>query len=77
VSSKYVERHYIEDSGEGYPASPDLFYECNICGDVLPSQPEISMSCRCGNVRIDSGYGRLALRDPTKMRIFVEVEELR
>jgi len=64
-------RQYVEwDPRKGYPAGPDLFYECGLCGDVIPSLPENADACRCGNVSVDADAGRVSVRDNEKLRIF-------
>ncbi len=64
-------RQYIEfDPRKGYPAGPDLFYECGLCGDVIPSIPENAAACRCGNVRVDTDGGRASIKNDEKLRIF-------
>jgi len=64
-------RQYIDfDPRKGYPAGPDLFYECGICGDVIPSMPDNAAACRCGNVLVDADSGRVSVREGEKLRIF-------
>lgn len=68
-------RQYLTfDSNEGYPASSDLYYECMICGFVVPSMPSESTHCDCRNIMIDADYGRIVIQDHSKVRLFTEVK---
>lgn len=58
-----------------YPAGKRVFYECGVCGDVLPSWPDESVHCRCWNIRIDADAGRLAIRDHAHARCFCEQDD--
>jgi hypothetical protein len=51
---------------EGYPRGPDLFYECGVCGVLIPSQPEDSTYCRCFNIGVDVGAFRFAVWDESR-----------
>ena len=67
-------RKYIEfDPSKGYPASGLLFYECLLCGGIVLSWPAKSISCRCLNIRVDPSYGRMAVNDPAKIRLFSRI----
>jgi len=44
----------------GWPAGADIYFRCVLCGGTVPSLPPDSVSCSCGNVRIDIDYGRAA-----------------
>jgi len=59
---------YIEhDFRDGWPAGDDLYYRCDLCGDMIPSTKD--GQCRCGNVYVDTGYGRAGARDVSKVRL--------
>ena len=58
------------DPRTGYPAGPDLAYECLQCGDSLPSQPQENHGCRCGNIFVDVDAGRISVRDDHLVRLF-------
>lgn len=58
----------------GYPADKGLFYECLQCGELVPSLPDDSMSCKCCNMRIDVDYGRIVVKEPERVRLFSECE---
>jgi len=62
------------DLRAGHPSRKNCFYECLICGDVLPSQPEDDIDCKCKNIIIDVSANRLVIEDPLKTRFFC-VEE--
>lgn len=46
----------------GYPVGPKLSYRCKSCGDVIPSQPEDGVGCRCGNIFVDVDYARVSIK---------------
>ena len=58
------------DPKQGYPAGEGLFYECTLCGDVIPSLPPDNTRCRCRNVAIDVDYGRMSVDDIGACRLF-------
>lgn len=60
------------DSQKGYPAGKNLYYECAKCGDVIPSLPTDSISCKCRNIHIDVDYGRVSIKDHKFMKVFSE-----
>ena len=57
------------DPSSGYPAGSALFYECLKCGVTVPSLPKESTHCRCRNIMIDAEYGRIKIRDHTRVRL--------
>jgi hypothetical protein len=72
------QRHYREfDPANGYPAATNLFYECLICGEVVPSLPNDSVACNCKNIMVDIDYGRLSIQDASKSRLFSEAPRRR
>jgi hypothetical protein len=56
------------DHTKGYPAGKDCFYECLICGDTIPAEPDDAVSCKCRNIGIDQG--RFIALDHSKMKYF-------
>ena len=62
------------DYSKNYPIGAKLFYECGLCGDVLPSWPKDSAHCKCRNIMIDVGYGRISIRDHAQVKIFCQDE---
>lgn len=67
-------RTYLDfDPAKGYPAAKGLFYECLICGEVVPSLPDDDYAkCKCHNIYIERGYGRMAVSEPERIRLFSE-----
>ena len=64
-------RSYIMfDSTEGYPASKSIYYECGLCGEYIPSRPERSLRCKCGNIIIDADAGRVSVKDGEHFKAF-------
>ena len=58
----------------GCTVSPNVFYECVICGKIIPSVPEHSMGCDCRNIQIDVDAGRLHIGDDDSVFVFKEVD---
>ncbi|MCL6614015.1 MAG: hypothetical protein K6U03_05290 [Firmicutes bacterium] len=52
----------IKDTSEAKKGK-DIFYQCTICNDIIPSQPNKNLGCKCGNIFIDIDYFRLAIDD--------------
>lgn len=57
------------DPAKGWPTGPQLYYECGICHDIVPSTPPTSMSCSCGNVAVDIEYGRCGAMNPKRVQL--------
>jgi hypothetical protein len=70
MNSKRTYRSF--NPATGYPASKGLFYECLKCGEVVPSKPDDSTSCKCRNIMIDVDYGRMRIQEPDRVRLFSE-----
>lgn len=69
-------REYLPiEPDKGYPAGGDLFYECLVCGDVIPSIPDDDTRCKCRNLTVDVGFSRMVIDDPTKARLFRVIKE--
>lgn len=69
-------RRYISfDPNAGYPTGRNLYYECFVCGDELPSIPPEPVSCSCRNIHIDVDYGRMAVKDHSKIRLYASDEK--
>ncbi len=60
------------DPDKSYPSGAHAFYQCELCGDVVPSSPKASVHCRCRNIRIDADAGRIAIRDHAHAKFFYE-----
>ncbi len=58
------------DHDAGYPAGDDIYYECLLCGESIPSVPSDHIGCRCGNVVVDVDYGRLSVGDLPHFKIY-------
>lgn len=68
---KPTHRDYFELNQFGpYPATPEIAYECALCGDVVSSAPSEAASCRCGNIVVDPVSGCVALRELTAVKPF-------
>lgn len=66
-----MKKKYVRfDFHKGYPSETGMFYECNLCDQVLESNPSSNVSCKCGNIRIDVDAGRVVVRDNSSMKIF-------
>ena len=71
MNSNQTNREYLTfDVSKGYPAADDLYYECLTCVDIVPSKPSDDIACKCKNVIIDVGYGRMDIGDVGKTRLF-------
>lgn len=68
MSRKYL---FINPFG-GYPTGPDIFNECGICGDSIPSQPENAVACSCRNIVVDADAGRVSVKDKGKFKVYRE-----
>ena len=55
---------------DGYPVGPYLIYECQKCGDAIPSIPRGSTSCSCGNFTIDKDAGRISVKDESMIKLY-------
>ena len=65
-----VRTYLTFDPAGGYPAGESGFYECTECNSILPSRPDDGRGCECGNIFVDVAYGRLAVRDNSKIKAF-------
>jgi hypothetical protein len=66
-----VTRKYIKiRPGKGLPAGDTLYYECLICGDVVPSLPSDDTNCKCRNIMIDVGFSRMVIDNLEQARLF-------
>jgi hypothetical protein len=62
--------YLVFDPRNGYPRGKDIFYECERCGDIIPSQPEDGIGCTCRNIFIDVDAGRVSVKEATKFSVF-------
>lgn len=66
-----IQRVYVPfDPSTGFPAENDLYFECLQCGDVIPTLPDDNVHCKCRNIMIDVDYGRVAVREQDRVRLF-------
>lgn len=66
-----MKRNYLGfDSLRAYPRGKSVFYECEKCGDTIPSYPDDGIVCSCRNIFIDVDAGRVSVEDETKLKIF-------
>lgn len=71
MSAKAEIRRYLAfDPKSGYPGGHGIFYECTRCGEVVPSLPSDSVTCKCQNIFIDTDYGRVAISDERQLKVF-------
>jgi len=57
-----------------YPVGENLYYECTICGNAIPSVPKKDVRCPCGNVVVSARQHNVKIRDPRKVRLFSIIE---
>lgn len=58
-----VGAHFQPGSERRTPKGKDIYYLCTKCNDAIPSQPDETGGCTCGNVFIDLEAFRLAVTD--------------
>jgi len=58
------------DLSKTYPAEQNLFYECSVCGNAIPSTPRNNVCCACQNIAVDVKSRRIEIRDVAKVRLF-------
>jgi hypothetical protein len=59
--------YIAHDFSTGWPVGTDLYYECQICGDLVPTVQD--GQCRCGNVYVDASGDRAGANDESKVRL--------
>lgn len=65
---KYID--FLPNQPQGYPAGKSIYYECEICGEIVESMPPHFAECKCQNIVVDASGGRLSIEDATKIKIF-------
>lgn len=65
-------KKYIKiDFKKGYISGENIFYECQICGDILPSLPPNEVAeCKCKNILVDISSARIGAKDESKVKVF-------
>ena len=58
------------DVVKDYLVAKNLYYECLVCGNVVPSMPRKNLACKCRNILVDVSPGRIEIRDPAKAKMF-------
>jgi hypothetical protein len=65
-----ADRTYQElDAAKDFPVAKNLYYECGLCGNVVPSMPGKQVSCKCGNVDVDAS-GHPTVHNHEKVKLF-------
>jgi hypothetical protein len=64
-----LQQYVAIDPTQGYPTGDNLYYECQLCHEAVPSLPKDKSHCECYNVRIDMDAGRIAVNDLTKVKL--------
>jgi hypothetical protein len=54
---------------DSVPAGPGIYYLCLLCRTLVPSLPEESTRCSCGNVLVDPDAGRGGAKNENEMII--------
>jgi hypothetical protein len=68
-----LKKNYIKpDFRNGYPSDINIFYECQLCKDIINSRPSESLECGCGNLMIDVDFGRMIIEDESQVKVFEE-----
>lgn len=67
TKEKWIEISF--DPNKGYPAGSKLYYKCNLCQVVVPSLPDDSIMCDCGNITIDVDAGRVSIKTEQQMSL--------
>jgi len=57
-----------------YTLEPNLWYRCLRCDQTIAMWPKRSTNCKCRNIEIDVGYGRLDIREEKFVEAFVDDE---
>lgn len=65
-----INLYLIIQSLFGFPVAADIYYECRICGDTVPSRPENSAACSCRNIVVDADAGRISVKKKNKLLIY-------
>lgn len=60
----------VFDPNSGFPIAREVVFECLQCHKIVPSMPKGSVSCQCGNVRIDADYGRITVGEVALIKAF-------
>lgn len=58
-------------AADSLPTGANLYYECLDCQVIVNSVSHAPARCACGN--LDGGGGRMATRDPARVRVLTGV----
>jgi len=62
----------LKDADGAWHVEPNMWYRCLSCNRTVSASPRSSTACKCRNIEIDVGYGRLDIRDETMVEAFVD-----
>lgn len=67
-----TEKRVYHDVVEGkfFPAEDNLYYECLICGNAIPSLSKKDDSCTCGNITVNAFSGQVTIQNIEKTKLF-------
>jgi len=57
----------------GLPSTPNKFLECLECSDIVQLFSKENTHCKCQNIRLDADWGRVAIKDWDKIKLFEEI----
>lgn len=71
-----ISKEYLPSSiAKKFPAGPDIYYECLVCGENVSSMPKHSIACKCRNIIVDVDAGRLAVKNLESFEAYVASQE--
>ena len=69
--SEKMRRIYKSFDTENHPPTgKNLFYECLVCENVIPSLQKGKTTCACKNILIESNSNRVVIRNKSKVKLF-------
>lgn len=70
MTEKAVRVHGRRDLPPPYPPEYKHFYECQRCGEFMPSRPSVDLDCVCGNLHIAKQGASIRIEDPSSVEVF-------
>ena len=67
-----IGKHYTNTAD--VPKGDGIYYRCMDCGDSIPSVPDDSIGCRCGNVAIDKDCWRLMVVNFGQFEVYRKIK---
>ncbi len=61
--------YYQFQAANNYSAAKNLYYECIVCGNVIPSASGKEVSCKCRNLTVDAS-GHPTVQNHQKIKVF-------